>query len=148
MKAKPIHFAKGVSIAELNQFNHALKNDYINNLISTAFKIFPFIDKVVDGIRIVNGFVSDAHAKAMDMVRSSTHKAFTNGTAIEFTWMSYNKEQTILMLTNLMNEMPPGFELCVKDDSIIIFNKKSDKILLQEIKNEEGIISTREIKRR
>ena len=136
MKAKPLQFAKGVTMTELNQFNHALKNDFINNLISTAFKIFPFINTTVSNIRVVNGFVSEAHANAIGLIKSESDKDFTNGTAIEFTWSDYDREQAILMLKSLMPKMPDPFELLVKEESVIIFSDRHGKTLSQQFKSD------------
>lgn len=142
MKAKPLMFAKGVTFFDLNQFNHALKNDYINNLVSTAFKVFPLINPMIDKIRVVRGFVSDAHAKAMGL----NDPLFTSGLAIEFTWEEYNPEQAIVMFKTLMPRMAVGYELVIKPESVIIYSNESERILSQEIKGEAGVLK-REVSR-
>jgi len=141
-KVKPLQFAKGVTMTDLNQFNHALKNDFINSLICTAFKVFPFINTKVSGIRVVNGFVSEAHAKAIGLIKTDADKAFTNGTAIEFTWTDYDPGQAVVMFRALLSEMPDCFELLIKPESVVIFSERNNKILSQQIKHDD-IFETR-----
>lgn len=55
-----MRFYKGISYAELNPYNFALKNDYVQNLIYSGQSLFSSIKKIVgnSNIKVTRGFLS------------------------------------------------------------------------------------------
>ena len=145
MKASNINFAHGVTIYELNSYNCALKNDYINNLISMAFKILPLYNTIVGGIEITQGFISEAMAKDTDFIKSERDRNFCKGLAIEFTWAGYTVDSAITLTKQYMSQIKGSCDLVITDRALQIHFAKKDKTLYQRIKNSNNEIEYRMI---
>ena len=87
---------EGVTIFTLNPHNMALRNDYINNLLGTAFLVFPIVSKCLGyktKIMIIRGFESSAYIR-QELGRTSSAETYKHscGFAVEFTWDGWTEE--------------------------------------------------------
>ena len=138
MKANNVNFAKGISIHELNSYNCALKNDYINNLIATAFQILPLMNTLVHGIEIAKGFISEAMAKDMSMLSCDRDRLYCKGLAISFKWLDYSQEEAIKLLKDHMFKIAGAFDIIIDDSALHCAYAKKNKTLSQKyIENDE-----------
>jgi hypothetical protein len=80
-------FAENVTIESLNPHNFAMKNEYIDNLISTAWLLIPKIARQQSGLRIVKGFLSDSYMRQHYRTDNADYiLKHAKGLALEVTW--------------------------------------------------------------
>ena len=91
-----IVFANGVTLWEINPDNNSLKNSYQDNLLSTAFLLFPLVTQVLGAerrISILRGFVSSSALYNEYGNVTTELQRHTRGLAIQFTWDGWTEDE-------------------------------------------------------
>jgi len=82
--------SEGVDMQSLNPMNFALKNDYIDNLLTIGMIISTNVNRP---ITIVEGFVS--RSKLTEDCRKGLDLNHATGNAISFTWDDFNEQNAL-----------------------------------------------------
>ena len=100
-----VKFAENVTIESLNPHNFALKNEYIDNLLSTAWLLIPAIGREYGDLKIIRGFMSEAYMRSQNYrVENAPHIAqHAQGLALEVTWTMFNTDDAINTGLDLIN---------------------------------------------
>jgi len=129
-----IVFAENVTIESLNPHNFAMKNEYIDNLISTAMLIVPKIAMEHSGIRVLRGFLSNAYIRDNFKTDIADYvQKHSMGLAIELSWDMFDLDEATSMGLLLIEQVieplfvlvdPDRKKLCVyrrylKDNSCL-----------------------------
>ena len=117
-----VKFAENVTIESLNPQNFAMKNDYIDNLISTALLLIPKLCRVHDDLIITRGFISHAHMNANVVIGSHNDylRQHEKGLALEVSWSNFDVEDA----TKISVMMLESFN----EPILIVVNTKDKKI--------------------
>lgn len=98
-------FAENVTIESLNPHNFAIKNEYIDNLLSTAWLLIPKIGVRQSGIRIIKGFLSEAYMRKHYKTDNALHLLqHSRGLALEVSWDMFTVDDALLVGHALMDE--------------------------------------------
>lgn len=141
-----IVIANGVSISTLNPQNFALKNDYMDNLLSTAFMVFPIAIEVLGDRRFIikRGFQSHAYI-TQEVEAAITSELFkhTKGLALEFTWEGWTEEDALIVAKALYQRMKEPVKIIVNSDNRTMYIGRGyvESILMQQSLNERRILS-------
>lgn len=145
-----IVFAENVTIESLNPHNFAMKNEYIDNLISTAMLIIPKIACEHTGIRIIRGFVSAAYIRDNYNTDVADYVLkHANGLALEVTWDMFDlDDSTSVGLTLIDSIQEPLFVLIdMSRKKLCVYRKylKDNSCLSQVIDGKLRTVKTIEV---
>jgi hypothetical protein len=91
-----IIIAEGVTLYTLNRNNFSMKNDYMDNLLATAFSVFPLVAHVLGAevkIEVKKGFIAYAHyVEAVNPRATEEELAFTKGLGVQFSWAGFTED--------------------------------------------------------
>lgn len=141
-------FANGITLAHINQHNDALKNQYMDNMLSTAASILPMIESGLNDERIIvkKCFVSNAHMKELGHdVFDNLVQPFTKGLAIEVTWDDFNIETAHLVAHKLYdycykNKLLYKIIINVKRKSLTVYRKERKLQIVEKINEKFKIV--------
>lgn len=94
-------FAKGVTLREINPDNNALKNEFMDNLMTTCSMLLISADSVFDKISVVRGFISAGKLYNEILPAAGRSKCnqeeirHTLGTALEITWEGFDPDKAL-----------------------------------------------------
>ncbi|HNX38197.1 MAG TPA: hypothetical protein PL124_03940 [Candidatus Cloacimonadota bacterium] len=115
---KPIQFADGITLLNLNPFNYALKNDYINNLMNTGMCILPIVaDTVVGDISIKKCFTSKKQFLNNDYEKEDPRLSdkFSEGLAIRLTWDEYDANMATQLAYRVMSQLELKMNIAINN---------------------------------
>jgi len=117
-----ITFVDKITFDSLNPHNFHLKNDYINNLLSTAFLILPVVANEVENIRIKKGFLSKSYIRSLDTEVKPYFYKHSVGLALELTWKDWDINTALLIADTLYSESEEKYKLIIniKEKSLYI----------------------------
>jgi len=96
-------FAENVTIEALNPHNFALKNEYIDNLISTAWLVVTRVAPEVEGIKVIKGFLSESYIRANFKSAGDAVFQHGKGLALELTWNDFTVDKATTTGLTLIN---------------------------------------------
>lgn len=145
-----VKFAENISIESLNPHNFAMKNEYIDNLISTAWLIIPKIATDVDGLRVVKGFLSDAYMRQNYRLEKLEHLTrHGSGLALELTWESFTVDDATSIGIKLLEETLEPLLVIVDTNrsKLCVYRRflKDKSLLTQMIDNNQRLVKSIEI---
>lgn len=91
MKDSTIKIVGEINVRDLNPYNFHLKNDYMENLLSTGFLILPILYEQVSNLKIINGFISSSFMRSKKRTLSQEDKRFTRGLALSVTFDNFEE---------------------------------------------------------
>ena len=105
----------GVTMWTLNPMNHALRNDYIANLLGLAVTVLPKFYKTFNGVKVLSGFISRANCDQDDLYA----EYMSSGCGIT---VSIPMVTDSVLMDGLMKICEPlgGVSLIIKEDILII----------------------------
>jgi hypothetical protein len=126
---------EGISFSDLNPHNFHLKNDYINNILITAFSVLPVIAKedLLD-VRVIEAFVSSS------FIKSSTDKYLRkhfNGRALRITWRGFKVADAIQVALSLFEEIAHVEIVIDNVEDWIMINRNCDRSVIIEYNGTE-----------
>ena len=135
----------GVDISTLNPHNFHLKNDYIDNLLSTAFLIFPKLKSIFGNtsVRIEKAFLSASYVRNNFTTITDNLLAHTKGLAVEFTWEGFDNDSATQVALHLYDAIKEPVLIIIKTFSNRLYvrrNVKEKKILEYNSTNEKRVI--------
>lgn len=104
-----IVIANGVTLEAINPRNCALKTDYLDNLLTTAFSIFPRVASVIGDRRItvIRGYLP--YAYIMQEMTEAPDKELlkhAKGKAFVFSWENFKEHEAFILARLLYDELP------------------------------------------
>ena len=119
----------GFSIRDLNPENYALKNDYIDNLFTTAYQV---IDKIAIpsglNISIVRGFLSRNYIENELSKEAEGHTLiyrFSKGLALSITWDDFNYASALTVARHFVDSVSNS--TCIVTDKCLEVYRKTKK---------------------
>lgn len=115
---KQLKLAHGIKISDLNPHNFALKNDYMNNIISCGLILTDCISKCgfKNSVNIVKGFLSNSYIA--DNLAVSAGKCIdflmqhSRGNAIEITFDDFTVDKAIDFSKDMLYSARDNDEIC------------------------------------
>ena len=90
--------ADGLTLRDINPYNHALKNDYLDNLLSLTLLVITSVRYILTDdikINVIRGFISNQALNAeFKTITKDLHK-HTKGNAIKISWKPFIIEHAI-----------------------------------------------------
>jgi len=129
-----IKFIEGITFESLNPHNFHLKNDYINNLLSTAFMILPSIADEVSTVKILKAFLSRSYLRSLDRDIVPAVYKHSIGLALEVTWADWDMTKALLVADKLFSEIEEGIKL--------VINTKNKSLFIGRGFKESSIVET------
>jgi hypothetical protein len=101
-----IVIVEGVSLSHLNPRNAALKNDYLGNLLSTAFLVLPHVAEFLEFPPVVKrGFLAKSYlfdnSERFDLDEEMMKHG--EGLALEITWENWSSESALDVAYSVYN---------------------------------------------
>ncbi len=141
-----IIIANGVSLSTLNPQYFALKNDYMDKQISTAFMVFPIAANIIGDrtFLIKLGFQSHAYVtQEVEAAITSERIKHTKGLAIEFTWVEWTEEDPLVIGKALYQRMKEPVKVIVNSENRTVYVARGymDCLLVQRSLNESRVLA-------
>lgn len=97
MKNEEIVIIDGVTLTSLNPKNYALKNTYLSNILTTAFKTLPKVyEAVKEPLKVLRCFMSASYVNAnFSYAKRAVLRRFTKGMSIEVTWDNWDADEAL-----------------------------------------------------
>lgn len=117
--------SESISITELNPYNCALKNEYIDRILTLGM----IVASNVPEAKILSCFISekklrDENAKGFDLSHGI-------GRAITFTWEEFTESSAIVLANRLVNQYECTVEINVNTSIVrLVYKTKKNKIIL------------------
>ena len=134
-------FANGITLEDINRYEAALKNEYMDNLVSTGLSILPVIDQNLSGkqIKIKEGFIPKALLLDLHDVLTHSMISHTKGLALKFTWTNYDYEEAYFLAHALYeyaekNDLNFHIVILEKEDAIDVHRKSSKLQIVTKLK--------------
>lgn len=106
-----IKIAGDITFSQLNPHNFSLKNDYINNLFTTALMIIPRLyQHLNENIELIKGFVSKQYITDNYTEMDKHVYKHGEGLGLEFK-LPDNKERLLISLRQLLNDIEEPLEI-------------------------------------
>jgi hypothetical protein len=124
----------------------ALKNDYMDNLISTAFMVFPIAAEILGDRKffIKRGFQSHAYiTQEVEAAITSELIKHTKGLALEFTWEGWTEEDALVVGKALYQRMKEPIKVIVNSENRTVYVGRGyvDSMLVQRSLNESRVLA-------
>ncbi len=116
-----IKLIENVTFNSLNPHNFHLKNDYINNLLSTAFLILPVIDELIEKVEVRKGFLSRSYVRATIKNVKPYEYQHTIGLAIEVTWSDWSYDSALIVAEKLFSSIEEGLKIIINPKRNTLF---------------------------
>lgn len=130
-------FAENCSIEQLNPHNFALKNNYIDNLISTGMTLIPRLSNYGIGqVTVLKGFLSRAYVtQNIGCFKYDFMHKHTEGLAVELTWDNFDVSDATSTALGLAETIPEPVLLVVNTDkkSLAIYRDTLDQTVVNQI---------------
>lgn len=99
-----VKFGENTTLQNLNPLNFALKNEYADNLLSTALLIIPKVEEY-HKVEVITGFIAKAHLASTFRINEHNRwlRQHTVGLALQFTWDKFDM-QDALKIANVLAE--------------------------------------------
>ncbi len=141
-----IIIAKGVSLSTLNPQNFALKNDYMNNLISTAFMAFPVAAEILGDRKffVKRGFQSHAYVtEEVESAITSELIKHTKGLAVEFTWEGWTEENALVVGKAIYQQIADPVNVIVNTENRTVYVGRgyNNSVLMHRSLNENRALA-------
>jgi hypothetical protein len=120
-----IQIVEGVNLEDLNRKNFSLKNEYMSNLLSTAFLVLPNVYSAVKReLQVTKGFISGASVR--DYPESYRHimSRYTKGLSLEVTWSPWLNDEAVQAAYNIFNQIKGNPE----ENVMIVINKDKGRL--------------------
>lgn len=137
--------ADGVTLRTLNPHNMALKNDYMENLLVTAFIAFP---KIVSALgprqfKVVRGF--ESHAYIMQETQGTISNDLlrhAKGYALEFTWKSATADDLMLAAIAIYDNISEPIKIIVdmEYNTLYVGRGVPSSMIIEKTLNENRVI--------
>ena len=127
--------ASGVTLNTLNPQNYSLKNDYLENLLVTAFTAFPAAAKVIGDRRFIvrKGFIPYSVLQENDPRASSDQIKHTKGLAVRFAWDGWTPEEGMWVAQAIYQERAEPVKVIVdQQKNEIYFSRGVNASILLE----------------
>ena len=138
--------ANGVTPWTLNPHNMALKNNYWENLMATAFTIFPRVTPVTGDDReiiVKRGFQSHAYImQEVDPTADSDLLKHAKGMAIEFTWKDCNEDELMLVASSIYEgaQDPVKIVVDIEKHTVYVSRGVNFSTIVEKTFNESRVI--------
>ena len=134
-------FARGITIQEVNPESYALKTPYADNLFGTCLSVLPIVDKYVESVKIIEGFVSRAKMLSKKKDNNKLNKyefAHTEGNAIVFSWNEYDPDNGLSIAKEILKALPQGnIHIIIYDYGIGVYRELDSRKILRQIPDEK-----------
>lgn len=138
--------AQGVTLSELNPENNALKNEYADNLITTAMIILLDIWRRFNGIKITKGFVSSGKMYKEILPKTGRvkptvyEKKHTLGLALEITWPDYDTDRALEYCKDFLKRTDQKVHFVIYNDRIGFYRRNNTQMLSRDLDGQFAII--------
>lgn len=137
--------AKGVTLRTLNPHNTALKNDFNENLLVTAFSVFPTAAKMIGNrkFRIIRGFESHGYImNEVSKIASADLLRHSRGMAVEFTWEKCTEDERMAMAILLYDSIEEPVKIIVnhENNSIYVGRGVENSMIIENSSNQNKVI--------
>lgn len=145
-----VKFAENVSIENLNPHNFAMKNDYIDNLFSTAWLIVSKIGREQSGLKIIKGFLTAAYMREHYKTDGADYLLkHAEGLALEVTWDMFTTDDATSVGLMLINESLEPLFIIVDGQrkKICVYRKYLDSksVLAQLVNGTQRVVKSIDI---
>lgn len=119
MRNDGLIIANGITLWTLNPHNNALKNDFLENLLVTAFLVCKAITPVIGNrkLRVIRGFESSRYIRyEVDFNPSVDLLRHARGMALELTWESVTDEELMFAANAIFNAAEEPVKIVVDSE--------------------------------
>lgn len=124
-----------VGLWQLNPMNHALRNDYIENLMHLAVVVLPDLYAKYGSVNVVEGFVSKSLIDANDLFRNKK----CSGNCISVNRWTIPDSELIEGLKDILINKPLPLTFVLVKDKIIIIKALNIFSSIERIDNDKLI---------
>ena len=142
-----LKITQNITLESLNPHNFHLKNDYINNLLSTAFIILPIVAEHVTGIEVTKGFLSRSYLRSPSRDIKISHVVYKHsiGLALELTWDNWTYEEALIVAEDIYERASDNDEkvmLVINEKQRTLYIGRGFKVssILEDADGKERII--------
>ena len=137
--------ANGVTVWTLNPHNMALKNNYWENLLATAFTVFPNVTRVIGDKEIIvkRGFQSHAYImQEVDPMANSDLLKHAKGMAVEFTWKGCTEDELMLVASSIFDGSSEAVKIVIDTEEMTVYVSRGTAFstIVEKTFNESRVI--------
>lgn len=135
-KDKWILFARNVTLQDVVPESNSLCPPYMDNMFSTCYSTLPIADGMVDGIKIVKGFVARAKIFA---TRSDRHLnkyefALSEGNGLSFTFDKWDDDVAYEVAKRIYTKNSgSNIHIVIEEKSIAIYREMDSRKIMKHI---------------
>ena len=125
-----------VGIWQLNPMNHALKNDYMDNLLELAISILPELYAKFGEVNLIEGFVSKKSLADDELFRNKR----CSGNCIIIERYTIPDTELVEKLKDVLSKKSRALSCVFHKDKIFLIRKLNDFSSIERIDNNKSIL--------
>ena len=132
-------FGKDISLREINPDNNALKNEYVDNLMTTAMMVVPPLDQIFGNLIVVQGFTaaSKLYKEILPKEKPERTKAnmyeirHTLGYGLCLTWEGYDVDRALAFAKEFLKSTTENVNFLIYNSYIGFYRSVVDRKIVR-----------------